>query len=137
MKLSDHYLMIKSRAENQRVDLLLDYLIRHEKLRDEYLTNYEELAPPGILNYWVQCFPNKHSEMIEQCFDRIQNQQSYSLDDVVQMAIHFDNYLIEIYKALEKEASSDELKAVFHCMIQMAQQDEKDIVRDSQWLDDY
>ena len=53
------------------------------------------------------------------------------------MAIHFDNYLIEIYKVLETEASSDELKAVFHCMIQMAQQDEKDIVRDSQWLDDY
>ena len=75
--------------------------------------------------------------MIEQCFDRIKNQQSYSLDDVVQMAIHFDNCLIEIYKVFETEASSDEVKTVFHCLLQMAKQDEKDLVRDSQWLDDY
>jgi hypothetical protein len=137
MKLSDHYLMIKSRAENQRVDLLLDYLIHHEKLRDKYLANYEESAPSGILNYWVQCSSNKHCKMIEQCLNQIENQQSYSLDDVVQMAVHFDNCLIKIYKALEKESSSDEVKAVFHCMIQMAKQDEKYLVKESQWLDDY
>ncbi len=136
MKLSDHYLMIMSRAENQRVNLMLDYLIRHEKLRDEYLANYEEIAPPSILDSWVQCFPNKHCELIEQCFKRIQNQQSYSLDDVVQMATYFDNCLIDIYKVLEIDASSDEVKSVFHCLLQMAKQDEKDLVRDSQWLND-
>ena len=136
MNLSDHYLMIMSRAENQRVNLLLDYLIRHEKLRDEYLANYEEQAPPSILNSWVQCFPNKHCEMIEQCFKRIENQKSYSLDDVVQMAMYFDNCLIDIYRVLETETSSDEVKSIFHCLLQMAKQDEKDLVRDSQWLND-
>ena len=136
MNLSDHYLMINTRAENQRVSLLLDYLIRHEKLRDEYLANYEELASPGILNSWVQCFQNKHCERIKQCFNQIKDQQSYSLDDVIQMAIYFDNCLIDIYKALEIVASSDEVKSVFHCLLQMAKQDEKDLVRDSQWLYD-
>jgi len=135
-KLSDHYLMMQNNTEDQREILFLDYLIRQEKLREEYIRKNGEIVHPELLSYWIKCTPRQYCASLQECFNQVKKTKIHTLNEVVELAVVFDNCLIEIYKALESQASSEEVKTLFKCSHQMAMHDEMDLVRDSQWLKD-
>ncbi len=136
-QVSEFYSGLIEKAENQRVEMLLNYLIRYEKLREEFLIKYEEVAPSKVMNSWVRKPSNKLSNYICGCFKNIENLSSYSVDDIVEMELHFDNCLVELYEELAvEEATKGNDTNIFYCLMKKTKQQEMNFSRNVNGLYD-
>ena len=59
-----------------------------------------------------------------------------SVNDVIRIALDFDNCLIQIYKELIKETEVSEVKDVFNSLLKRLEQEQHNLVRDALWLYD-
>lgn len=135
-RLSKFYNSLKEKAENQKVIMLLDYLSRHEKLREEFLVRYIEIAPENVMKRWFQKPSGNLSNHISNCFESIKTPLYYSLDDVIEMAFHFDDCLIKVYESLAMEEEDEHLTSIFYSLMKKTKQQEMNLSRDINWLYD-
>lgn len=132
-QLSKYYESLSQIAEKERVKMLLDYLSRHEKHLAENLAEYENDAAKKILNTWFRFIPKN---IPPDCFENNKLKPNISVDDVISIALHFDDCLIELYKVMAEEAEIEELKDLFNNLLEMEKQEEKILARDALWLKD-
>jgi rubrerythrin len=59
-----------------------------------------------------------------------------SVDDVVKIAMNFDDALIEIYKEAAREAEDTNAKAMFENLVEMEQKEKQRFIRDTEWMED-
>ena len=56
-QMKDFYNRLHKKDETERVKMLLDYLYKHEKHREETLAQYAEEAQDKIMNTWFKYVP--------------------------------------------------------------------------------
>ena len=132
-KMRGFYDQLHEKAEKQRVKMLLEYLSRHEKHREETLAKYEKEASNKVMDTWFQYVPENISS---DCFKKIVNKSNISVDDVVSNVLHLNNCLIELYRGIIEETAVEEVKDVFKSLLNRIEQEERDLVRDASRLND-
>ena len=132
-QMREFYEGLHKKDEQQRIKIILDFLCRHEKRREETLAQYEAEASKKILDTWFQYIP-EHTVL--DCLQNLEIQPDMSVDDVICIALDLDNCLIETYKALIEETDVSEVKDLFSTLLQRIENEEKNLMRDSLWLYD-
>ncbi len=132
-KMSEYYMKLNEGANKQRIKMLLDYLLKHEKQREETLANYQKEASRKVLNNWFKYVPEN---IPYDCFDNIVIDPEISIDDVVITALRLNDCLIEMYKNLIKETEVEEVKEVFNSLLNRLKKEEKNLVRDAAMLNE-
>ena len=132
-ELGRYYHDLADHTEKERLKLLLDYVSRHEKHFEESLNQYEESASKKITNYWLQNTPElpEVGSLLNFEID-----QDTTIDDIVALAIRFDNKLIEIYKSLAHSADSEDIRNVFKKLLEMEEREKTKLVRQAMRLNE-
>lgn len=126
----------KSSAQEQqvRVKMLLDYLSRHEKHMAEGLKHFEEETKKSILDFWLQYAP---SAEIEDMIKGLSVHPAMTVDEVIKIAMDFDDALVELYKDVAREADDPDVKAVFENLVEMENHEKLNVMRNTMLLNDF
>ncbi len=132
-QIRQYYDALSEQSVQRRVKMLLDYLSRHEKNMEQSLDVYEQEAKGSVLDVWLQYAP---STDIEGVLKRCVIKPSMSVDEVIKIALEFDDALVELYKEVVREVDDDRVKAAFKNLIEMENQEKFTLVRSAIQLDD-
>jgi rubrerythrin len=133
IQLREFYNSLHYESEQTRVKMLLDYLSSHERNREIALERFEEESRQSILNLWLQYAPPSHVEdLLNHCAIR----SDLTVDDVVKMAMTFDDALIELYDGVVQIIDDEHAKAVFTNLSAMEKQEKQRFIRDAEWMED-
>ncbi len=99
------YLNLYRKSDKPDVKNMLADLSRQEKSREEYLEKHKIRAK--AMNRWLQVPPNKISNQMSECFNKINANSDLSVKDVTDLELHFDNCLIKLYKILSSEEENN------------------------------
>ena len=127
------YERLHEKDEKQKVKMLLDYLCRHEKHREDTLAKYEKEESRRVMDTWFKYVPEN---IPLNCFENFEIKSHMSVDDIVHIALQLNNYLIELYKGLVRETEVIEVRDVFNYLLVRIKNDEKNLARDVLWLKD-
>ncbi len=134
--LSDYFNTIIVKAKNKRAEMLLDYLSRREELTAEYLNSYLHESDSKVLETWINIVPWLPSDIFASCVSDLDIIAPLTLDDILDIAIHYDNCLIDFFTILERETEFTGVKTFFGKLLNKAKKEEKNLARDVLWLHD-
>jgi hypothetical protein len=132
-EVSAFYERLGNQASKGRVRLLLQYMSRHEKHLEECLAEYELDASQRILETWFQYTPA--TTPVEH-LQTIQLEPEMSIDDVVDLALRLDEYLVDLYREVANQADSREVAEVFGNLLNLEQQEEIAVTRNALSIQD-
>ncbi|MGZ8242675.1 hypothetical protein [Methylomagnum sp.] len=98
------------------------------------MRRFEADPHAGRLDVWLQYAPTLE---IEQRLTECAIRPDMSVDDVVRVALDFDNALIDIYKEAAREAEDTQARAVFENLVEMEEKDKQRFIRDAEWMQDF
>lgn len=131
--LQSFYRSINDEKQQIRVEMLLDFLGRHEQHREEALADFEGEAKKHILDTWLQYKP---SIDIEKLIGDQSIQPNMTIDEVTKIAIDLDNALIELYRETAAATDIPQVKQLFENLLEMEYNEKLRFVRDADLLDD-
>ncbi|MDX2443775.1 MAG: hypothetical protein QNK30_08230 [Bacteroidales bacterium] len=99
------YQNLYRKSDKPDVKNMLADLSRQEKSREEYLEKHK--VREKAMNRWLQVPPNKISNQMSECFNKINANSDLSVKDVTDLELHFDNCLIKLYKILSSEEENN------------------------------
>lgn len=132
-RLHDVYEKLQRQSEQTRVKMVLDYLSRHEQNREEAMQRFEDGARKNILNMWLQYAP---SSKIEQLLTQYDARSDMSVDDVIKLAMSFDDALIALYRETARESDDPRVRDVFQNLAEMENREKQRFIRDAEWIQD-
>ena len=132
-QLSALYHAIGERNGQTRAKMVLDYLSSHEVHRGQALRRFEEEPHAGGLDVWLQFAPSLEIERkLANCTVR----PDLSVDEIMTIAMDFDDALIEIYKEAAREAEDTHAREIFESLVSMEQKEKQRFIRDAEWIQD-
>ncbi|BBA33652.1 hypothetical conserved protein [Methylocaldum marinum] len=132
-QLTDLYDSLNQQNDQARVKMLLEYLSRHERNREQAMQRFENGSRKGILNFWLQYSPGSN---VDQLLKKCSVRPDMSVDDVIKIAMDFDNALIELYKGAAIIVDDPRAKEIFANLAEMEEQEKHRFIRDAEWMDD-
>jgi rubrerythrin len=133
-RMSDYFDQLHRKDEKERLKILLDYLTQHEKHRDETLAKYEDETLSKSMDVWFKYIPMNG---ISKYLDKGRIESNMSVQDVVGIALDLDDKLIKMYKRLVDNSKNAEIRNMFNCLLSRLEQEKKNLVRDTLWLEDF
>ena len=134
--LSEYFLALKEKAKDKRAEMLLDYLGRHEDYISKHLTKYIRDSEDKALNLWINIVPWLPNDIFSSCVKDMNISTSVSVDDIIDIAIHYYNCLIDCFTVLVNESEYTTAELIFSNFLKQAKSEERKFVRDSLWLHD-
>lgn len=132
-ELTELYASLNRQNDQTRVKMLLDYLSRHEKNREQAMQRFEDGSRKSILNFWLQYSPGSN---VEQLLRDYAVRADMSVDDVIKIAMAFDDAMIELYKGAALIVDDPHAREVFTNLAEMEEQEKHRFIRDAEWMDD-
>lgn len=132
-ELRGFYDSLNEQSQQTRVKMMLDYLSRHEQHREEALQRFEHDAKKQILDTWMQYAPSIDIEAIVKSHSIV---PGMSVDEVIKLAMEFDNALVELYKEAAREVDVPHVQEVLQNLVDMENQEKLRFVRDAIMLKD-
>ncbi len=132
-RLRDVYDRLQQQSEQTRVKMVLEYLSRHERNREYALQRFEEDARKKVLNVWLQYAPSSN---IEQLLSDCDTSADLSVDDVIKLAMCFDDALIALYRETARELDEPQVRDVFLNLAEMETHEKQRFIRDAEWIQD-
>jgi hypothetical protein len=119
---SAFYIFLSNQAQNERVKLLLNTLVKHESEMSSSMQVYIEKASVKILNTYFQ-FDHEHcvEELFVTKFDSVQ----INIDDVAIMATSFDDYFCHLYTEMQEAVSCELVRDLFENLHQHMMEEKK------------
>ncbi|MGB6045784.1 MAG: hypothetical protein WBF93_21695 [Pirellulales bacterium] len=127
-RVARYYLQLEDQVAQQRVKMMLNYLSRHEDRLADALQSYEENASRKILNTWVQFV---YDDEILKTLGETPVQSEMSVDDVVDLGLRLDDRLINCFKMMVDAAETDDVREVFQNLVDMEEQEKRQLVRNA------
>lgn len=132
--LGGFYDSINALEQQTRVRMLLDYMSRHESHLEETLARYEsETHKKQILDTWLQYSPSIDIEKMIGC-QYIHSDME--VDEVVRLAIGFDDALVALYREAGAEIEVPQVREVLANLMEMERQEKLKLVRDALMFQD-
>ena len=134
--LSDYFLCLKTQVEEERAVMLLDYLSKSERFHNEYLEKYKKITSKKVLNMWVKYVPWLPTDIYCECKKELKISLTLHVYDVLEIALHFDNCLINFYTILVQEMQNHEAEELFSNLLRVTKKHDMNLSRDVAWLND-
>jgi len=123
-KLSVFYKDLKDSASKERARTLLDYMSRHEKYLDDCLAEYEEQVSDNVLDTYFKY--ESESTALAELVD-FEIKPDMDVNDVVAVAMHFDDCLIAFYREMAQRSLSEKVREVFENLLEMEQHEQLEL----------
>ncbi len=120
------YLQMRDQTQRERVDMMLSLLAAHEETLAEAMTNMQEHTSQKVLQEWHQFEPGSISEALRNVREL---HTDLSVDELVQVALHIDDYLIGLYRQMLSETTSAESRQMFESLIRLEETEKMRTVR--------
>ena len=132
-EMSGYYRRLDEGIDQERVRMILGYLQRHEQNLETCLAAYERDASDAVLNTWFKFAAGLDlpDRTVLQTVD-----PALSVDDVVALAMRYDESLIRLYRQAEKSAVSEDVRNLFRRLLTMAEAEEHQLARDTVEMQD-
>jgi len=108
-------------------------MARHEEHISENLTKFENGTSKRILDTWFKYAPM--NDIPEDCEGQ-ELKPDMSVEEVIRLALKFDNCLVKLYKQLSENCASKEVKDLFTALLKIEKREERDFVRNAQEVND-
>lgn len=135
-KLSFEYQSLKDEAYDQRAILLLNYLSGREKKVAGTIERYLHDSRSKVLNTWVNCVPCLPVDVFSYCHNKLDLKPPLNADDILEIAIHYDDCLVGFFSTLMKESDYSGTENLFSKLLNNAKKEEMNLSRDVLWLND-
>lgn len=136
IELSNYFLCMKTKVEDERAVLLLDHLSRSEAFQNEYLEKYKKVTSKKVLHMWVKYVPWLPNDIYCECRKELKLSLPLHVYDVLEIALHFDNCLINFYTILVQEMQNREAEDLFSNLLRITKKYDMNLSRDTAWLND-
>jgi len=123
---SNLYEQLRDETQRERVDMMLHLLAQHESTLAEALAQVEDGLADNVLQEWHQFEPGSISEALADCHEM---HQDISVDELVQVALKIDDYMVGLYRQMLSEATSDESRQLFQNLVQLEEREKMRTVR--------
>lgn len=124
IQLSLLYEFLATLENTEKVKLLLDYMVQHEREIAESLENYGKNTPVGILDTWLQYTNDKAILKIP---EKENLTSKKSMEDIIELSMKFSDELIELYTNITEQVDEVELKYVFTNLADMQKQEKRQL----------
>lgn len=127
------YDRLNETADLERVRLLLDYLSRHERNLKDALARFEKGTRSGILNAWLEYSPALDVDAV------VRNSlvhDGMSTDEIVDLAIRFDDTLIDLYREVSAKVNDPKVKELFLNLLALEEHEKIQTLRAAMSLQD-
>jgi rubrerythrin len=121
------------RASNQRVQMLLDYLVRHEQNLGKSVADFKAASSPQVLKSW---FEYSHDQDILKPILTADREVDMAFDDVIDLAFGLDEKLLELYQEMVKRAKSPQVKDIFNNLLLREIEEKQKLMRSALGLMD-
>lgn len=111
---SNLYEQLREQTQRDRVDMLLKFLSRHEEELAKTLGRVQEDVSERILNEWHQTELTSIDSILDGCKEC---HPDINVQELVNMALKVDDSLINLYKHMSSEASTDEARQLFNNLV--------------------
>jgi hypothetical protein len=130
--LGDLYDNLQDPADGKRLEMLLEYMSRHERLFERALARYEESGRRKILGTWYQYVADEDLGL-----NGFEGKPHQSIDELVDMALEFDERLVRFYDHMARNMSDfEEVRTFFQSLADQERQEKAqlrvnaDMIRD-------
>lgn len=120
------YELLRHTVATPKVQLILEYLCRHEDRMEEMLRNYEEGMAKKIANTWFKSVPG---DSVDACIAAAEVKPDMSLDELMAIALKFEDCFINLYRHVADQAVSDEVREVFETLEKESLKDRANLAR--------
>jgi rubrerythrin len=110
------YASMNEQPQQERVKMLLEYLYEQEHQLEQATASFEAVTPQSILDTWVQYGPSFN---MRELIDSKKIRPDMSFDEVVDLAMEFDDALTDFYKQAENESDIPRIKEIFQNLVEM------------------
>ena len=131
-ELRKFYESLNKQNGQARAKMLLDYLSRHESHLEETLERFEAENQHNVLDTWMQYAP---SIDIQQIINGKCLSPDMSVDEVVKLALEFDEAVVELYREATNECDVPHVKEVFQSLVELENQEKVHLLRASLFED--
>ena len=125
-QLRDFYAQLQEKAQKERLKLILEYMSAHEVQLEENLEAFGEVAKKQALDAWFQ-YPPKHIHQVT--LEGIENIENLTIDDIINLALKFDDMLLNFYQESADKAELRSAKDVFNNLVAGQKQARRTFVR--------
>ncbi|HNR29435.1 MAG TPA: hypothetical protein PKI11_00970 [Candidatus Hydrogenedentes bacterium] len=129
--LADYYERLGHEMRREDVRQALDYMAHHERCLQLCFHDYEVAAPKPVTQAWLKNPPDfQYPDGLRE--KRVNPEMS--VEEVLGLAIRFDEALIAFYQRLAEQALPGDLRAAIDAILEMEREEEKRLVRGLQDL---
>lgn len=115
-RIGEYYADLSQNKSNERVELLLKYLARHEENFNESLGKYEKDAAQGVLETWLQFAAD---DTLDEALQPIDIPESMAADEIIRYAMTADKKMVELYRELAASTAAPRVRELFESLIVM------------------
>lgn len=115
-QLAKYYDQLSKKAEQQRVQMLLEHISRHEEDLQEGLGAYEDSAVQNVMDTYVDCI--FCSEILATCRQTPIAPET-SVEGVIKVAMAVDNCLLRFFREVSEHAEPEKVRDLFRNLIDM------------------
>ncbi len=116
---SKFYQQIADKGQSERVKLLLDYMIHHEKHLEKALEDYEQSITSKALESWYLYTKDQRTFA---ALDGITYLENMSVDQIMKIAATIDNCLTSSYKGVAETTNVPAIREIFQNLLDMEEQ---------------
>ncbi len=129
-QLKNFYLRHRDTVNSERLQMLLDYISRHEKNIQDMLETIHEKDRDIILKTWIQFVPFTETTLPE---EKLTDPED--IDIAVQQVLDLDSKLIRFYdKMINQNGIPEPVKEFFHQLITMEEKEKTQVAEAAQQI---
>jgi hypothetical protein len=128
-RLAEHYEELEHAVHRDDVRMMLDYMARHERHIEQCLAIYEKTADPDVAEAWLRVAPD---DALKHLLDEGADDPDMGVEDVIEMAMRFDNGLIRTYRQLASSTQNSKLREVLESLLDMEEREDRRLAWDLQ-----
>jgi len=133
-QLAVFYAQLSENSDRERVQMLLQYMSRHERNFAQAMAEYDKETADKLLDTWIQYAPDRDVLSIPQAKDLDKNM---TVDDVVKIAMELDEHLARFYSEAARSVDFSELKDFFCKLQEQEQADKAELARNAEMIKHY
>jgi len=115
-RLSELYEDLSEHGSDERLELLLKYLARHEENFNECLGRYEKDAAKGVLETWLQFAAD---DTLDEALKHVGLHEDMDVEEVIRCAMSLDRKVVELYRDLADATAAPRVRELFENLIEM------------------
>jgi len=134
--LSSYFQSLKESAYDERSIMLLNYISKRENHIANNLKEYLQDSDDKVLERGLEVAPCLPTNIFNKCSKDLDNCSPLYVDDIIAIAIHYDDCLIDFFTLLVKETEGTNAEPIFRNFLRQTQNEQKKLARDSLWCQD-